>query len=171
MKPLVLFAGVAIATVPLADSPVVQARDVSGSPFVAVVAWNSENAQYGLRTRIRRDGAIQGDPRGGEDRLYLSTAYVDANGGFAHAMTQDGKVLRNAGNSTDADACKFGGVCSPSSTVGLAMSDEWLRQNRDSIVVTFRPQTGRKWSIRLDRPTIEAYLAAVDSVAASLKKP
>ena len=51
------------------------------------------------------------------------------------------------------------------------MSDEWLRQHRDSIIVTFRPQTGQKCSIRFDRPTIDAYLATVDSVSASMKKP
>ena len=171
MKPLVLIAAVAVAASHMVDSPVVQVRDVPGSPLVAIVGWNADDAQFGLRTRLRRDGTVQGDPRGGEDRLYLSSTYVDAHGGFAHAVTQDGKVLRNAGTSRDADACRFGGVCSPTETVGLAMSDEWLRQHRDSIIVTFRPQTGQKWSIRFDRPTIDAYLATVDSVSASMKKP
>jgi len=167
----VLIASVAVAASRMFQSPVVQVRDVPGSPFVAIVAWNADDAQYGLRTRVRRDGTVQGDPRGGEDRLYLSNAFVDAHGGFVHALTHDGKVLRNAGNSRDADACRFGGVCSPTETVGLAMSDEWLRQHRDSVIVTFRPQTGQQWSIRLDRPMIDAYLAAVDSVSGALKKP
>lgn len=171
MKPLVLIAAVAVTAAHILDTPVVQVRDVPGSPLISIVAWNAEDAQFGLRTRIRRDGSVQGDPRGGEDRLYLSRSFVDAHGGFAHAVTQDGKVLRNTGNSNDPDACHFGGVCSPSATVDLAMSDEWLRNHRDSVVVTFRPQTGQKWSIRFDRSIIDGYLAAIDSVSASLKKP
>lgn len=147
-----------------------QVRDVGKSPVIAVVAWDGADAAFGLRTRINREGVDIGEARRGEHRLYLAPAFVDAHGGFALAVTQDGKLLRHMGNERDPDACRFDNVCSPSQTIGLGVADEWLRQHRDSLVVTFRPRTGQNWIVRLDGSVINAYLNAIDSVSASLKK-
>ena len=151
-------------------TPIVQVRDLPGSPTVAIVAWDPDNADFGLRTRLRRDGSDLGEARVGEHRLYLNSVYVEAHGAFAHAVAHDGKLLRNTGNARDADACRFDKVCSPRETVGLGVSDEWLRQHRDSVVVTLRPRTGQSWTIRLDKSLIDAYLTAIDSASAALKK-
>ena len=151
-------------------TPVVQVRDLPNAPAIAIVAWDPDNVDIGLRTRIGRDGKDLGDARMGEHRLYLNSVFVDAHGGFAHAVAHDGKLLRNTGNARDMDACRFDNLCSPRETVGLGVPDEWLRQHRDSLVVTLRPRTGQNWTIRLDGRVIDAYLKTVDSVLASLKK-
>jgi hypothetical protein len=186
--------------------PVVQVRDIPNAPTVSIVGWDNLSPEYGLRTRLRRDGSHLGEDRVGEHRLYLSLVFVEANGGFTHAVAHHGKLLRTiaSGRATagqrgtprgldtafmrdtrgrdtdgvrdtegvrDADACRFGNVCSPATTVGIGISDELLREHRDSLVVTLRPRNGRHWTIRLDSALINAYLATTDSVSASLKKP
>jgi hypothetical protein len=174
MKTLALVSAVfvvAFASVPL---PIVQVRDVPTMPYVGIIGWEAGEADYGLRTRLRRDGSHLGENRVGEHRLFLNAIYVEANGGFNHATVHNGKLLRNIMGARDTvrdvEACSYGNVCSPDKTIGLGVSDEFLRQNRDSIVVTMRPRTGRSWIIRLDRNLIDAYLGTMDSVAASLKK-
>jgi len=149
---------------------VVQVRDVPNSPTIPILAWDAGQADYGLRTRINREGEDIGDVRHGEHRLYLSSAFAAAHGAFDHAVAQDGKLLRNSNEADDPDACRFDHVCSPTHTIGLGVPDEWLRKHPDSLVVTFRPHTGQNWSIRLDGSVIHAYLNTIDSVEASLKK-
>lgn len=170
MKKTALLSAVFLAAFASFQTPVVQVRDVANAPTIAVLAWDASNASYGLRTRINRDGVDIGEARRGEHRLYLDPNFVDANGGFALAVTQDGKLLRHMNNEDDPDACRFNNVCSPQHTIGLGVPDEWLRQHRDSLVVTLRPRTGQNWTIRLDGPVINAYLNTIDSVSASLKK-
>ena len=151
-------------------TPVVQVRDFSNTPTVAIVAWDSDNADVGLRTRLGRDGKDLGDARVGEHRLYLTSVFVDARGGFAHAVAQDGKLLRTTGSARDMDACRLDNICSPRETIGLGVSDEWLRLHRDSLVVTLRPRTGQDWTVRIDGRVINAYLNTIDSVSAAMKK-
>lgn len=169
MKTLVLLPALLVAFA-TGVNPIVQIRDVPNAPDIAIVAWEAGEPQFGLRTRLRRDGSHLGAGRAGEHRLFMSSVFVETSGGFARATAHTGKLLRDAGGARDIDACRFGNVCSPSQTIGLGLSDEFLREHRDSIVITLRPKTGRRWSIRLERSLIDAYLAAVDSVAASLKK-
>jgi hypothetical protein len=168
--PALLLASALVAFVRL-TTPVIQVRDLPHSPTITIVGWDADDADFGLRTRLRRDGSMLGEGRVGEHRLFISSVFVDARGGFAHAVSHDGKLLRNTGKAGDADACRFGKVCTPRETVGLGVSDEWLRQNRDSVVVTLRPRTGQNWTIRLDGALIDSYLRAIDSVSAALKKP
>lgn len=170
MKTAALLSAVLLAAFARFQTPVVQVRDVSNAPTIAILAWEAGDADYGLRTRINRDGVDIGDARRGEHRLYVNPAVVDARGGFALAVTQDGKLLRHASDEDDPDACRFNNVCSPSHTLGLGVPDEWLRHHRDSLVVTFRPHTGQNWTIRIDGSVINAYLNTIDSVSASLKK-
>lgn len=172
MKISVLVSGTLVgAFVALAASrvPIVQVRDLPNAPSIDIVGWEPGEAQFGLRTRLRRDGTLLGAGRG-DHRLFLSTVFVDAKGGFNIANAHTGKVFRKMAEEKDMDACRFDNVCSAAETVGLAVDDELLRANRDSLVVTLRPKTGRNWSIRLEKPLIDAYLATIDSVSASLKK-
>jgi hypothetical protein len=169
MKITALLSAAALAAFASFGRPIVQVRDFPGTPNLSVVAWDSDNAEVGLRTRLRHDGSHLGAGRVGEHALYLSSALVSAKGGFAHAVAQDGKLLRNMGNQNDSDACRVDNVCSPSTVVRLGVPDEWLRQHRDSVVVTLRPRSGQNWTVRLDGSLIGAYLATIDSVSASLK--
>lgn len=170
MKKTALLSAVFLAGFVSFQTPVVQVRDVPNAPTIAVLAWDAASAEYGLRTRINRDGVDIGEARRGEHRLYLEPNFVEGHGGFAHAVTQDGKLLRPMSAEDDPDACRFDNVCSPSHTIGLGVPDEWLRKHRDSLVVTFRPQTGQNWTISIDGPVINAYLNTIDSISASLKK-
>lgn len=151
-------------------TPVVQVRDFPNAPVVAVVAWDTDDADVGLRTRVDHEGKDLGDARVGEHRLYLSSVSVDAHGGFAHAVAHDGKLLRTTSDARDVDACRLNNVCSPRETVGLGVPDEWLRKHRDSIVVTLRPRSGQNWTVRIDGSVINAYLNTIDSVSAAMKK-
>jgi len=171
MKALALISAAFLVAFATFTTPVVQVRDVPNAPNIMIVGWDAGNAEFGLRTRLRRDGSHLGEGRVGEHRLFLSSVFVDANGPFAHAMAHDGKLLRNTATTRDVDACRYGNVCSPAATVGIGVSDEFLREHRDSLVVTLRPKTGRQWTIRLDRSLIDAYLGAMDSVSTSLRKP
>jgi hypothetical protein len=169
MKLLILSAAALMASLAAVATPVIQVRDIEKAPTIAIVGWDAAQAEFGLRTRLRRDGSHLGDGRAGDHRLYLSSSLVEAKGGIAHATAHTGKLLRySSGAVRDIDACRFGS-CSPNQTVGLAVADELLRENRDSLVVTLRPKTGRNWTIRLDKSLIDAYLGAIDSVGASLK--
>ena len=165
---LLLFSGVLTAMTAF-GTPVVQIRDVANAPTVSVIAWDASNAEFGLRTRLRRDGSHLGEGRVGDHRLYLSSSFVESSGGFVHAVAHTGKLLKTTATLRDVDACRFG-ACTPNMAAGLAVSDEFLREHRDSLVVTLRPKTGRNWSIRLDGAVIGAYLSAIDSVSATLKK-
>lgn len=147
---------------------IVQVRDLPNAPFITIVAWAPGQGDYGLRTRIGRNGEHLGHARKGEHRLYVDSKFAENQGGFAHASV-NGKVLRAHGAERDMDACKFG-ECSPQSTVGVGVSDEILRENKDKFVVRFRPRGERPWEVTVRADLIEAYLAAVDSVSASLKK-
>lgn len=172
MKTSVLISGALVgALVALGPPrvPIVQVRDLPNAPAIDIVGWEPGEAQFGLRTRLRRDGSFLGAGRG-DHRLFLSSVFVDAKGGFNIATAHTGKVLRKMEDAKDVDACRFGNVCSPAETAGLAVSEDMLRENRDSLVVTFRPKTGRHWSIRLEKALIDAYLATMDSVSAALKK-
>jgi len=170
MKIATLLAAPLLVALGKFGSPVVQVRDMPNAPTVAIVAWDADNTDVGLRTRLSRDGKDLGDGRVGEHRLYLNSVFVDAQGGFAHAVAQDGKLLRTTDPARDVDACRFDNVCSPRETVGLGVSDEWLRKHRDSLVVTLRPRAGQNWTIRIDGSVINAYLNTIDSVSAAMKK-
>lgn len=171
MKTFALVSAAALVASAGFASPIVQVRDLPNAPAIDIVAWDADHAEYGFRTRLRRDGSHLGEGRVGDHRLFISSSFVSANGAFSHAVTHTGKLLRVTNTVRDVDACRFGGgVCSPAQTIGLSVADKFLRENRDSLVVTLRPQTGRNWSIRLDRALIDAYLSAMDSVSAALKK-
>ena len=145
------------------EAPTVELRYFSFSPTVSVVAWSGENSDYGLRSWVRRDGSLVRD-----HRLYVATLYEPWVRGLRLA-TAAPKQFRMLGVSRDTYAC-YWGKCSPFETIGVRIPDEVLRASRDSVAVTLYGWSGRELTITVRRDLIDAYLAAVDSVSAALRK-
>lgn len=158
------------------ESPVVQIREFPHSPTVSVVAWSPDETGYGLSAQLRRDGSlILGH------QLYVSTYY---SGGFsltnvarmrnqwrvAQTVVPAKQLLLSTGVSRDPYHCYWGGECSPYEISGLLVSDDLLRANRDSVAVRLYSRGWEEMVITVHRPLIDAYLAAVDSVSAALRK-
>ena len=125
MKTSVLIAGTLVGAFVALSAPrvpIVQVRDLPNAPSIDIVGWEPGEAQFGLRTRLRRDGTLLGAGRG-DHRLFLSTVFVDAKGGLNIANAHTGKVFRKMAEEKDVDACRFGNVCSPGETIGLAVDD------------------------------------------------
>lgn len=158
---------VAPDTVTLAP-PIVQVRDFWRSSVVAVVAWDVEDAAFGLRAAVNRNGTLVGGNRFGDHLLYITPFYAWYMGGFAHATAEPGKPLLRTGVLRDPDACFYGTQCSPMEIVGVRVPDALLRSNRDSLVFTFHALRD-PWLITLRRELIAAYLTAVDSVVAEIR--
>jgi len=154
-------------TVTASGPPVIQVRDYPAAASVSVVGWSPEETAYGLHARVARDGTVEGGYRRGDHRLYLSTIYVTHMGGFLHAVAPSGKMLPRGGVIRDVHACDGGDECAPRETIGVSIPDELLRANSDSLVVKFYATPAREWNVTLRRDLIDAYLQAVDSVAAS----
>jgi hypothetical protein len=154
-----------------AVSPIVQVRDFPRSAVVSVVAWDSDDAEFGLRASVARTGELVGGERFGDHRLYLSPLYVRYMGGFSYAaILPSGQLLRRAEGQRDYYSCYYGNKCSPMSTLGVRMPDSLLRANRDSLVVTFFRPIGETWTLTLRRELIAAYLQRVDSVVGELRR-
>jgi hypothetical protein len=151
--------------------PIVQVRDYWRSAIVSVVAWDADDATFGLRASVSRSGKLVGGVRFGDHRLYLTPILAHYMGGFAHAAVMPDHLLLAAGTQRDSYACFYGRNCSPMVTLGVSVPDSLLRANRDSLVVTFFPRVMEPWTLTLRRGLIAAYLAKVDSVVAEMSKP
>ena len=152
-------------------APIVQVRDYWRSATVTVVAWDADDAAFGLRTAVTRTGKLVGGLRAGDHRLYMTPYLVRDMGGFAHAAADPKKgELLSIGMQRDDYACFYGKNCSPMSTVGIRIPDSLLRENRDGLEVTFYPRVQDPWSLYLRRELISAYLIKVDSVVRAMKR-
>ncbi|HMA19445.1 MAG TPA: hypothetical protein VKO87_01515 [Gemmatimonadaceae bacterium] len=154
----------------VATKPIVQVRTYWRSSVVTIVAWDPDESAIGLRGSVTRTGQIVGGFRFGDHRLYMTPYYVRAMGGFSHAVIAPEHLLAYAGTQRDAYACRYGNDCSPMVTLGVSIPDSFLRNNRDSLVVTFFPTVLDPWTITLRRDLISTYLHAVDSVVTEMKK-
>jgi hypothetical protein len=151
------------------SSLVVQVRGYDRSGSVAVLAWDLDEPEYGLRATVSRNGGtIVSAPRFGNHELYLSPTLVNDMGGFRHAAVLPGAPLVPAPSFRDAYSCSYGEHCSPMEAKGVWIPDEVLRSHHDSLVVTFKPQMGEDWELTLSADLIDRYLHVVDSVSASL---
>lgn len=151
--------------------PIVQVRAYWRSSVVSVVAWDADDAAFGLRASVSRTGRLVGGLRFGDHRLYITPFYARDMGGFAHAaIMPGGRLLLGTGRQSDPYSCFYGRNCSPMVTVGVRIPDSLLRANRDSLVVTFFPRVLDPWTITLRRELIAAYLARVDSVVAEMRQ-
>jgi hypothetical protein len=151
--------------------PIVQVREFWRSATVSVVAWDKDDAAFGLRTAVTRNGTLVGGNRFGDHRLYMTPLLVQNMGGFAHAAVMPKKeVLLAVGTQRDSYSCFYGKQCSPMVTLGIRIPDSLLRANRDSLVVTFFPRVREPWTITLRRELITAYLEKVDLVIADMTR-
>ena len=154
--------------------PIVQVRQFPHAPTVSVVAWDPEETAYGLSAQIRRDGSVIED-----HRLYVSTYYdgirltsvpsLRTRVSTVETVVPARHVLLFAGASRDPYHCYWGPDCSPYEALEVRVPDEMLRSNRDSVAVRFYGRADNELVITLHRPLIDAYLAAVDSVATALR--
>ncbi|MGH7652101.1 MAG: hypothetical protein ACREMS_09685 [Gemmatimonadaceae bacterium] len=151
-------------------SPVVQVRAFPGSSVISIVAWNSDDPEFGLRTSVSRTGELVGGLRLGDHRIYMTPFYAHTMGGFKYASVRPNQLLLRTGRQGDSYSCFYGDECSPMATVGVRIPDSLLRANRDSLVVTFYPKIQDSWTITFRRDLIDAYLSEVDSVVAGLRK-
>ena len=156
-----------------ASPTIVQVRAYQRSALVSVLAWDPNEAAFGLSTSVTRNGELVGGQRFGDHRLYLTPLYAHDMGGFKYAAVSPGHLLRRTGALSDPYACFYGGVkkCSPSVSLGVRIPDSLLRANRDSLVVTFYPSIQEPWTITLRPDLIAPYLKMVDSVVAEMKEP
>ncbi len=147
------------------DSAAVELRGYSFSPHVEILTWTTDDANFGLRARLRRDGSLVRD-----HRLYVNTyTSVSANARFNSALTPT-RSLRVTGVSRDDRACA-GGTCLPRETFGARIPDELLRSSRDSLPVKFyASRSGHEIVVTLHRDLINVYLTTVDSVSAALRR-
>jgi hypothetical protein len=150
--------------------PAVEVRGFSHSEFVTIVASDADDAEFGLRASVNRDGVLVGGLRFGDHDLYVTPLYARAMGGFKYAADTLGHILLRTGARRDNYACFYGSKCWPSITLGVRMPDSLLRHNRDSLVVRFVPDVGDQWTITMRRELIAAYLKKVDSVVADARK-
>ena len=149
---------------------VVQVREFRSSSVVSVVAWDADDAAFGLRTSVSRTGRLVGGVRFGDHLLYMTPLYVSRMGGFKYAAVTQGHLLLRARPQRDYYSCFYGKECSPMVTIGVGVPDSVLRANRDSLVVTFYPSVMEPWTITLRREVIAPYLNKLDSVVAQLRK-
>lgn len=160
-----------VATASEDPSPIVQVRDYWHSSVVTVVAWDPDDAAFGIRTSVTRTGKLVGGLRAGDHRLYITPYLVRDMGGFAHAAVDPshGELL-SVGAQRDDYACFYGSECSPRFTVGIRVPDSLLRENRDGLEVTFYPRVQDPWTLYLRRELISAYLTKIDSVVKAMRR-
>lgn len=151
-------------------APVVQVREFWRSSVVSVVAWDADDAAFGLRTSVTRTGELVGGLRFGDHQVYMTPFYAQYMGGFKYATLTLPDLLLGTGTQRDPYSCFYGKDCSPMVTVGVRVPDSLLRANQDSLVMTFYPRVQKPWTITLRRELISAYLKTVDSVVMELRK-
>lgn len=155
-------AGVGPLHAPLQGGPVIQVRDFPSASIVEVVAWSASEPQFGLRTWVRRNGASDR-----YHRLWVNSDF--GPGGRDVAQAQGLERPLRVSNATDAQNC-LAGKCAPNSTFGARLPDGPLRESKEDVAVKFITGGGSDFTFTLRRGLIDAYLATVDSVVASLKK-
>lgn len=143
----------------------VEVRNFPYRPHVEVVSWTTTDWEFGLRAVLRRDGALVRD-----HRLYVSTYALAVRPRFSRAFTDEHPLVL-IGLSRDDHACDGGTSCIPVETFGARIPDADLRAGNDKVTVKFISRQGNELQVTLYRDLIDAYLVAVDSVSAKLRKP
>jgi hypothetical protein len=142
------------------------------SPTVSVVAWDVENADYGLRATVRRDGSLVRD-----HQLFVSTYYFvdlreffDADWEYFTPSLDAPQRLEYQGMSRDVHSCEGDYGCSPYQIMSARIPDSLLRANRDDVAITVRGRNGTDELFTVRRDVIDKYLQRVDSVSAKLRR-
>ena len=165
---------------PAAETPIVQVRSFPHSATVTVVAWSPDEADFGLRASLTRDGTLIRD-----HQLYVSTDYENvslspyisavysragARRNFVETTAPGERVLLADAVFRDIDACSGWPKCSPLMVRTVRVPDDLLRANRDSLAVRFYGRAGSELIIAIHRDLIDSYLQNFDSVRAALRK-
>ena len=140
---------------------VIQIRDFPAASIVEIVAWNTAEPQFGLRTFVKRNGAADR-----YHRLWVNSAYP-AIGDAAKAQGLNRPL--QVGSLRDDQNC-VNGKCAPNATVTARIADDPLRKAKENVEVKFITNSGAEIVFTARRPLVDAYLAAVDSVIGGLKK-
>lgn len=140
---------------------IIQVRDFPAASIVEIVAWSASEPQYGLRTWVKRNGAADR-----YHRLWVNSAYP-AIGDASKAQGLNRPLQMSSAK--DDQNC-LNGKCSPTATVTARIADDPLRKAKENVEVKFITSSGAEIVFTARRPLLDAYLAAVDSVVAALKK-
>ena len=162
----------AVADAALREAPKVVTRYYKYAPTVSVLGWEAEEAAFGLRAIVRRDGSLVRD-----HEIYVSTYYFADIIGFMRADWQVDTSsvaapvrLERTGYYRDSRACEGKMGCTPFSTLSARLPDDLLRRSREDIVLKVLQRDGTAEVITIGRDLIDAYLTRVNYVAASLSK-
>ncbi len=139
----------------------IQVRNFPAASIVEVVAWNASEPAFGLRTWVRRSGA--------PDRYHRLWVTLDFPSGRDVTQAQGLNRPLQVSTATDTQNC-FEGKCSPTSTFGARIPDGAFRASKEDVAVKFITGSASEFTITMRRGLVDAYLATVDSVIASLKK-
>lgn len=153
---------VAARNAPLQGGNVIQVRDFPSSSVIEVVAWNTAEPRFGLRTTVRRSGGVL-------DRYHRLWVNSDYPGGRDVSQAQGLSRPLPLSNGTDTQNC-LNGKCTPGSTFGARIPDGPFRSSKDDLAVKFITSSASEFTLTARRGLIDAYLATIDSVAAALKK-
>ena len=166
----VALATIALSAFTMFATPVVQVRDYPHDPSVVVVAWQPSESNWGLRSSVRRDGRLEND-----HWFYVSTIYLGniATPRFVNMFEPKTRNVEAISNPNDTHFCNESNVCSPKAYMAARIPDNILRTHPDSIVLRFPSSRASDGvvDVTIRRDLIDPYLATVDSVVASFKKP
>ncbi len=140
---------------------VIQIRDFEKASIVEIVAWSATTPQFGLRTFVRRNGTPDR-----YHRLWVNSAYP----AISDASNAQGLNRPLPVTSARDDQNCLNGQCAPTSTVGARIPNDALRKETGDVAVKFITSSSAEIVFTARRPLVTAYLAAVDSVVAALKK-
>lgn len=141
--------------------PVVQVRDFPNASIVDIVAWDAMNPQFGLRTFVRRNGT--------PDRYHRFWLTADFAGARDATTAQGFSRTLQVNIQNDNQNC-WNGKCTPTTTVGARVNDNWMRDAKGDAEVKFISSSGYEIPLSVKRGVVDAYLAAIDSVSKALKK-
>ena len=153
-------------TTPLPKPASIQVRDIRGSLYVDIFAWDPLDKTYGLRSEVNRNnGELYHD-----HVIYVDVDYVPTRTPYPFAAI-DATRLRTVVFAPDEYRCRYGTPCTPYRTFGARIPDAMLRSSRDSVDVRFFGPAGQTpFTLTLRRDFVDAYLKTFDSVTVALQK-
>lgn len=154
-----------------AARPKIIVRDYWRAFSASVIGFTDDEEWQGLRAAVLRDGTVA------YDHILFYNAYAVPNPqsfvkpewyAFSNANNA-GKELIYSGMRRDVNNCQGKKGCTPYKYYAARISDDVLRNSRDSLVVRVVSYGGYETTITMRGSLINTYLAAVDSVSAARK--
>ena len=141
------------------------------SPHVAVLGWDANDASYGLRSVIRRDGTLLVDHQFYVDAYQFPTE-LNVVGAEWEAFAGDattGRALQYTGVARDDRNCMGDVGCSPYRMLTVRLPEAYLRSTRDSVTIRIRARNGLIEQLVLQRDVIDTYLTKVAEVSTAIR--